>query len=216
LRNQILRRPPCLQISSGNPIHTVSSRIVSVGIEERKSSGLFSKNYVIYSIRTTIYPVIEQAPSTLSQTKSDSYHERRFSDFVTLYENLKKNFPLYILPPLPPKTSMSSNDKATHQIRRRQLRLWLQYLLLHPLLSTTPQLKRFLVDGDFRESSNRISYRASSGRHNPDTDRLWPLGPDQDMVHRDSSEQSPADPDNQTPYTEPNNIQPIKFSLVKR
>ena len=70
---------------------------------------------------------------------------RRYSEFQTLYQQLKKRFPAAAIPQLP---SIAGNvDKSDSLIlrRRRQLALWLQYVLLHGGLQMSPLTSKFIA-----------------------------------------------------------------------
>jgi hypothetical protein len=103
------------------------------------------KPYVSYEITVQIrlssrkLPVDSDAIITLSR-------EHRYSDFCSLFDNLRKMFPLSTIPSLPPKQLVGDKSKETLLLepRRRQLKLWLQYIVMHPLLQISLPLLTFL------------------------------------------------------------------------
>lgn len=81
--------------------------------------GMLKSKYVMYTIMT---------PS-----KGFSV-ERRYSDFVTLRQEMIKEYPGYVIPPLPVKRITGNIDPSFVQERKVELQLFLNDILRHPLL----------------------------------------------------------------------------------
>lgn len=66
--------------------------------------------------------------------------EKRFSDFKKLHLQIEKSFPALIVPPLP-AIGVSRYDKT--EFRKRNLTMWLEYLLNIPQLRDYPSLATY-------------------------------------------------------------------------
>ncbi|OZJ05837.1 hypothetical protein BZG36_00904 [Bifiguratus adelaidae] len=70
---------------------------------------------------------------------------KRYSDFVTLREDLIRDCPGYRkgIPHLPPKKVVGNFNPTFIESRRRELEYFLAYVTLHPSLGTTPVVKKW-------------------------------------------------------------------------
>jgi hypothetical protein len=71
---------------------------------------------------------------------------RRYSDFIWLREQMIKEHPAHIIPPMPEKQGLSQVDKFDPvflEVRRRGLQRFLQRIASHPVLSFSESLRLF-------------------------------------------------------------------------
>lgn len=103
------------------------------------------KPYVSYEISVQIRLFSRKIPQDKEAAMIFS-QERRYSDFCSLLDNLRKLFPLSTIPNLPPKQLVGDKSKEMLLLepRRRQLKRWLQYIVMHPLLQISMPLLTFL------------------------------------------------------------------------
>jgi len=103
---------------------------------------MFASSYTAYEIYSYIKPISHNLDG---KTKLFC-EERRYNDFCTFYENLKKKFPLSTIPALPSKRALTEKlkDEWVLESRRRQLLIWLQYIVLHGALQRSVLVKSFL------------------------------------------------------------------------
>lgn len=108
----------------------------------KSSAKLFSKPHMEYEIYSYITPFISQIKSKPKVFIS----EHRYRDFCILYENLRKSYPLSTIPELPLKRALSEKlrDAWVLEPRRRQLMLWLQYIVSHGALQISPHVLTFV------------------------------------------------------------------------
>ena len=91
--------------------------------------GLFKNKYIVYTIATPL---------------KDFAVERRYSEFDELREILQRNFLGYVIPPLPPKKVISNLSTELIKKRKIGLELFLNDLLMHPVLKHSEFLLKFL------------------------------------------------------------------------
>ncbi|KAM0749327.1 PX-domain-containing protein [Meredithblackwellia eburnea MCA 4105] len=108
-------------------------------VDALKTSEGASASYIVYCIR------FEHQEA-----------RRRYSDFHSLRQTLAALHPCYIVPPLPPKNSLSSyaiagtnpskakEDAALVARRKRMLGVFLNRVLAHKVLGSDPTFRRFL------------------------------------------------------------------------
>ncbi|KAK4698643.1 sorting nexin-41/42, partial [Phenoliferia sp. Uapishka_3] len=108
-------------------------------VDALKTSEGASASYIVYCIRF-----------------ENQEARRRYSDFYSLRQALCSLHPCYIVPPLPPKNSLSSyaiagtnpskakEDAALVNRRRRMLSVFLNRVLAHKVLGVSPTFRRFL------------------------------------------------------------------------
>jgi hypothetical protein len=200
------KRSPCLSVHMGLPSLSLIPHVI-LSVDQKQSGGLFTKEYALYKINTTMKIV-----NLETENHSHSHHDlvtiqfvqsRRFSDFLTLHSNLQKKYPRHIIPPLPPKiaapnSSSSPNEKKLTEVRKRSLSLWLQYILLHGTFQRCDITKEFVVNEE--KSSKAIRHGSPSA--------LWETGPTQiggiDQLQFETSESEevaksyPVDKDGRT------------------
>jgi hypothetical protein len=70
--------------------------------------------------------------------------DRRFKEFLYLYQTLRKEFPMAMIPTLPEIDTSKELDRSLVFRRKRQLALWLQYITLHESLQLSDALQEFL------------------------------------------------------------------------
>ena len=100
----------------------ISTRIVD--------PGFFTPKYVVYLITTT---------------GIDYTVERRYSDFVSLRQEMMKDFPGSIIPPIPGKKIGGNSDPEFIKERKFDLQIFIINALKHPLLNNYKLLKTFLT-----------------------------------------------------------------------
>ncbi|KAJ6700705.1 PX DOMAIN-CONTAINING PROTEIN EREX [Salix koriyanagi] len=79
---------------------------------------------------------------------------RRFSDFLNLFSELKKEFPLKTLPPAPPKTILRMKSRISVEERRCSLEDWMEKLLSDIDVSRSAPVGTFLE----LEAAARLSF----------------------------------------------------------
>jgi hypothetical protein len=94
---------------------------------------------------------------------------RRYSEFQSLYNSLSKEFIHSIIPSLPSISSTIDENDSLSSRRRRQLSIWLQYILLHGTLQQSLELSKFITSNsshDWNKNSikcnNKNSIKSSS------------------------------------------------------
>ncbi len=94
----------------------------------KKYAGL--KAFIIYNIKT------EKLPNVIN---------RRYNQFLWLYNCLKERYPNICLPTLPEKTMTGNFDENFIERRKRQLELWLNRLSAHPVIRENESFIHFLM-----------------------------------------------------------------------
>lgn len=108
----------------------------------------------------------------------ESIVDRRYSDFVWLFERITKEFPAVLVPALPEKqtfgfSAMGFNKVSQIDSRKRGLEKFLERCATHHQLRTSPSLHSFLCDTDslFETTKKQMnadaSAAASSGKKDP-------------------------------------------------
>lgn len=87
----------------------------------------------------TIYAIIKE----FRETKQQITIFRRFSDFLHLRSIFKKQFKFILIPYAPPKKKLNKSSTFI-KFRLTHLNMFIQTLLVHPLLKDTQILKQFL------------------------------------------------------------------------
>jgi sorting nexin-1/2 len=83
--------------------------------------------------------------TTLPQLKSGEFEVvRRYKDFVWLREQLCEKQKGYLIPPLPEKALLNRFNAEFLEFRRRELERFLHRISVHPVLSHSPELHKFL------------------------------------------------------------------------
>ncbi|XP_054282836.1 sorting nexin-8-like [Macrosteles quadrilineatus] len=97
---------------------------------------------------------IKHVEYLVSSKRFDSRVNRRYNDFIALYEVLLNRFPYRLIPKLPPKRMivgasasmlLGAADTQFIEERRRSLTRWLTLVARHPTISTDPILHYFLT-----------------------------------------------------------------------
>lgn len=70
--------------------------------------------------------------------------ERRYSDFLALRQEMLKDYPGYIIPPIPAKKLTGNVDPSFVQERRGELQEFLNDILRHPLLKNYELFHKFI------------------------------------------------------------------------
>uniref|UniRef100_A0A1B6MBK3 PX domain-containing protein n=1 Tax=Graphocephala atropunctata TaxID=36148 RepID=A0A1B6MBK3_9HEMI len=90
----------------------------------------------------------------ISSKRFDSTVNRRYNDFVALYDVLLNRFPYRLIPKLPPKRMivgasasllLGAGEGQFIEDRRRGLQRWLALVARHPTIGTDPTLHYFLT-----------------------------------------------------------------------
>lgn len=158
----------------------------SVSEPERKGEGM--TQYISYKL-TTVRVVSD------SGNEEETVTERRFSDFVWLFDKLAKQYKGYLIPPLPDKAIMGRFSGDFIDERMRGLQIFLEMLAAHSVLSQSTDVESFLFGSDdafltlkslkieatettskssgisswFKESITQISNNYGSGKERPKT-----------------------------------------------
>ncbi|KAG5537517.1 hypothetical protein RHGRI_024846 [Rhododendron griersonianum] len=82
-----------------------------------------------------------QSPDGITTTRGTL---RRYSDFLKLFSELKKEFPKKILPPAPPRSLLKKKSKTRSEERRCSLEDWMQKILSDIDLSRSAPIAIFL------------------------------------------------------------------------
>ncbi|KAG9001468.1 Sorting nexin mvp1 [Tulasnella sp. JGI-2019a] len=108
------------------------------------------------------------------QTEAGAQVNRRYSEFVFLWDCLVKRYPFRILPHLPPKRL--GPDASFLEQRRKGLNRFLNFVINHPIISTDGVLSAFLSESSFetwRKNSTGISLEEeSSGKRIDRTEEM--------------------------------------------
>ena len=70
--------------------------------------------------------------------------ERRYSDFLALRQEMMKDYPGYVIPPIPAKKIAGNADPAFIQERKGELQEFLTDVLKHPLLKSYDLFLKFI------------------------------------------------------------------------
>lgn len=102
------------------------------------------------SIRVALVPekkgiILKHVVYEVSSQRYQSRVERRYNDFVTLFDILVQRFPYRAVPQLPPKRAMA--DSHFIEERRRALRRFLTLVARHPVLGFDKAVNIFLTFG---------------------------------------------------------------------
>jgi len=112
-----------------------SSLMMTVGEYTKHGEGMGS--FVSYKVNVKTNLVQYQ--------KTEFVADRRYNDFVWLYDKLRESFKGYIIPPLPNKTIIQNRfDPQFIEARRRELGKFLGRLADHPVLAASDVLQTFL------------------------------------------------------------------------
>eukprot|EP00298_Acanthocystis_sp_HF-20_P004951 c15255_g1_i1.p1 GENE.c15255_g1_i1~~c15255_g1_i1.p1 ORF type:complete len:425 (+),score=169.22 c15255_g1_i1:42-1316(+) len=82
---------------------------------------------------------------------------RRYSEFDWLHSQLKQNCVGVILPPFPEKSARGKFEPEFVEARRKGLEEYIQGVVAHPLLCTSPDLKTFLQSPEEIDNSKQQS-----------------------------------------------------------
>ncbi|CAG9805141.1 unnamed protein product [Chironomus riparius] len=120
--------------------------------ETAENGGTTSDRYISDVIKVQIIP--EKKGNFLKYTayliRSENYKcsvERRYSDFLCLYENFLKVYEYRVIPRLPPKQFLSDTNLEP---RRISLERWLTIISQHPIISKDIMMKHFMTETTFR------------------------------------------------------------------
>ena len=112
------------------------SDFLKIEIDDSVTEGEGMSAFVRYRIKYST-----NMPS-FSHSEGDVY--RRYSDFVWLQSQFKKDFPIFVVPPLPGK-KLSKTNESTVQNRLQELDLFLKAVSSHPYLKFAMQFRFFLT-----------------------------------------------------------------------
>ncbi|XP_024021869.1 PX domain-containing protein EREX isoform X2 [Morus notabilis] len=119
---------------------------------QRKSNG--SDPVVFYKVQVGI-----QTPEGVTTARGIL---RRFNDFLQLFSELKKAFPMKDLPPAPPKKLLRIKTEEVLEKRRCSLEDWMQKLLSDIDISRSLQTAMFLeLEAAVRSSFNDVAQQSS-------------------------------------------------------
>jgi len=112
--------------------------------------------YATYEVLVTVRPS-HRKTSLEGETLTFS-QEHRYSDFCSLLDALRTEFPLSTIPSLPRKQVLGDKTKEAWMVenRRRQLRLWLQYIVMHPSLQVSSSILTFLAGSETSKITNLL------------------------------------------------------------
>lgn len=120
-----------------------SSLMMTVGEYTKHGEGMGS--FVSYKVNVKT--------NLVQYHKSEFTTDRRYNDFVWLFDKMKESFKGYIIPPLPDKTIIQNRfDPQFIEARRRELGKFLTRLADHPVLAASEVLQTFL-ESDAEEFS---------------------------------------------------------------
>jgi hypothetical protein len=148
----VIPRANCLRLSVPTIKSNITIQIVSLTIIDCPAKGLFTKGYTSYKIHSKVWPSSSGGvPSDSSSPKAfpgvEYYIQRRYSEFVTLFTALQREFAHCIMPLLPKKSlNLEKKGERETEERKRYLHIWLQYVVMHPKLQCSNSLKMFLTD----------------------------------------------------------------------
>jgi len=102
----------------------------------------------------------------------ESLVDRRYSDFVWLFDKLTSEFPAVVVPALPEKqtfgfAAMGFNKVAQIDSRKRGLEKFIERCGSHPQLVTSPALHSFLCDNDALFETNKKQASESTPKKDP-------------------------------------------------
>jgi hypothetical protein len=114
---------------------------INVKDPKKHSDGAFSLNYVGYTVQSSTTRKIPDYFTAAEMTVL-----RRYSDFIWLREQMIKEHPAHVIPPMPSKQGLSQVDKFDPiflEVRRRGLERFLQRIAAHPVFSFRESLRLF-------------------------------------------------------------------------
>ncbi len=119
-----------------------------------------------YSIETSIY--IDEAPPRQFE------QNRRYSEFQALYQLLIKKYAHIFIPSLP-KIDDALIENGLASKRKRQLCIWLQYIVLHGDLQKSNDIAKFLSQGQYESYISIFNHALSNASKKPVAKKLSPV-----------------------------------------
>ncbi len=111
-----------------------------------------SNNYFIFSLSSyknyQILKINEKGEKSI-------LCNRRYDNFDSFYNKLKKKYPFFLIPKLVGKNPLSkiiTVDNDFYYKRRRQLNYFLNYLYSHQFLKETSEMAKFIHDPEYDEA----------------------------------------------------------------
>lgn len=173
------RVPPPVAVSVSTPVRTTSRPSVSIeqaskpvfqiSVGDPHKIGGATGSHIEYSVKTKVsfFPLflmyvflcgllcMANGPPSLRQTTSKAYRQpefivnRRYRDFLWLYNQLHANCPGVVIPPPPEKQAMGRFESNFVESRRAALEKMLNKIAAHPTLQQDGDLKLFLESEAF-------------------------------------------------------------------
>lgn len=128
---------------------------VEVMDPQRRSVGLGLNPFVVYSIRT--------------EALSGAVVQRRYNDFLWLFEAFVYQFPGAIVPHIPEKQAFKRFEDDFVDARRKKLEVFINRVCAHKLLARSPYLEVFLVANDAKLAGEKSKEKGA--RHT--TTLVW-------------------------------------------
>ena len=138
-------------IIATNSISMADMKLVASLLQNSKSTSLRGapKQIMTYTVETTVLNCINNNNNNTSVNLAqveDKYKQiRRYNDFLGLQSQLLMEFPSSVIPIVTPK-DFDSLNLSVAESRRRQLRMWLQYITHHSSFQTSKSLKSFVTE----------------------------------------------------------------------
>jgi hypothetical protein len=128
--------------------YRVTFEIISAKTVNRGSNGSHRKKYVCYTILVKRVPGLETRPAVI---------DRRYSDFLQLYQSLKKRFPRLLTDfPFPKKTIVGNFTAEVITERSVAFQHLLAYCLSIRELRTTAEFSEFLFYPELKEAQRLL------------------------------------------------------------
>ncbi|KAG8911496.1 Sorting nexin mvp1 [Tulasnella sp. 417] len=155
---------------SFNPGSTAGAGLTAAGEGGQTIMGGLPHNWwnKLEKVTITIFPekqgfILNRYTVYMVQPERGPAVQRRYSEFVFLWDCLVKRYPFRILPALPPKRI--GGDAGFLEQRRRGLARWINFVVNHPILAADGVLLAFLTEPSFeawKKHSSAISYDEES------------------------------------------------------
>ena len=172
------------QIENNNNIEDLqplSTDYIELTQLEKEENGFFNNKYISYdislmfSLKSNHETLLNTLQLTIDDFSSPKYlSNRRYTNFVVLYEFLTKAYPQFIYPKLSGKNYFPflNNSKQFLNRRLKQLQFLLNYLLNHKVISSSNEFVKFLKDPEFditvyQNVKKRFEY--------PETDKYYQM-----------------------------------------
>ncbi|XP_054712523.1 sorting nexin-8-like [Uloborus diversus] len=128
-------------------------RILSIRLRREKNPTRLGLNYneicALDCVQVSIVPekkglFLKHVEYEVSSLRNKSNVQRRYNDFVALFDLLLQKFPYRMIPQLPPKKVMGADNQFIEE-RRKALKRFLTLLARHPVISEDKILHFFLT-----------------------------------------------------------------------